>query len=142
MIYSTRDFGEVEIAVEDVYHFSQPIFGFEEYTDYIVLRDEEIGDSIVWLQATKNPGLCFILMDPSGFSSFFNPELPEGSDKLLGDGDCFCWVIAVIPQNVKDATVNLKSPVFLNPETHKAAQIILESDYPVRFPLNGGANKC
>ena len=138
MKISTRDFGEVEIQEENIYHFSQPIFGFEEDTDYITLYDKEFGDSIVWLQAVKNPQLCFIMFDPGTLSADYSPVLPEGSEKLLGEGDCYCWVISVIPQSVKDATVNLKSPVFINSQNHLAAQIILDGDYPVRFPLTKG----
>lgn len=140
MTISTRDFGEVEVSKENIYHFSQPIFGFEEFTDYIVLHDEEIGENIVWLQSVQNSGLCFIMMDPSVVAPDFNPVLPEDADKLLGDGDYFCWVIAVIPQNFRDSTVNLKSPVFMNPSTHLAAQIMLEGDYPVRFPIAKGGH--
>ena len=137
MTIDTRDFGTIDIEKDTVYHFTQPIFGFEEFTDYVVLQDDEIGDSIIWLQSTQNPVLCFILLDPSGVKDF-SPVLPEGSDKLLGKEDCFCWVIANVAEEVKNTTVNLKSPVFLNPVTHQAAQIMLESSYPVRHPIMKG----
>jgi flagellar assembly factor FliW len=138
MKISTRDFGEVEIQEENIYHFSQPIFGFEEVKDYIILNDKEFGDGIAWLQALDNPKLCFIMFDPGTLTADYFPLLPKGSEKLLGEGDCYCWVIAVVPESVKDATVNLKSPVFMNPQNHLAAQIILDGDYPVRFPLTKG----
>ena len=134
MKMKTRDFGEIDVEEATIYHFSQPIFGFEEFTDYVALQDDEVGDNIIWLQSAQNPQLCFILLDPSGIPDF-TPVLPAGSDKLVGDGDCFCWVITVVGDSVKDSTVNLKSPVFLNPVTHQAAQIMLESDYPVRYPI-------
>ena len=133
MNIKTRDFGEVEMSEKDVYHFTQPLFGFESYTDFVILNDKEIGENIIWLQSVQEKELCFILMDPSGMSASFSPELPVDSEKLLGKGDCLCWVVAVVPQNFKDSSVNLKSPVFINMETHMAAQIMLESDYPVRF---------
>ena len=133
MKIKTRDFGEVEMSEKDVYHFTQPLFGFESYTDFVILNDKEIGENIIWLQSVQEKELCFILMDPSGMSASFSPELPVDSEKLLGKGDCLCWVVAVVPQNFKDSSVNLKSPVFINMETHMAAQIMLESDYPVRF---------
>lgn len=133
MKLNTRDFGEVNVPEADVYHFTQPLFGFEEYTDFVILHDNEIGEHIIWLQSVQEPGLCFILMDPTGMSDAFAPQLPEGSDKLLGEGDCLCWVVAAIPQDFKNSSVNLKSPVFFNTATRLAAQILLESDYPVRF---------
>lgn len=134
MRINTRDFGEIDVDEAAIYHFSQPIFGFEEYTDYVALQDDEVGESLLWLQSAQNAQLCFILLDPSGIAEF-QPVLPAGSDKLLGEEDCFCWVITCVGVNAKDSTVNLKSPVFLNPVTHRAAQIMLESDYPVRYPI-------
>ena len=143
MKIKTRDFGQIEIPESEIYHFTQPLFGFEEYTDFVILHDDEIGENIVWLQSVQEPGLCFILVDPSGMSDIFEPELPDGSEKLLGDGICLCWVVAVVPQNFKDTSVNLKSPIFINTETHLGAQIMLEKDYPVRyFFLKEGAGQC
>lgn len=133
-----RDFGIIEVGEDRLYHFSQPLFGFEQYTDFAILNDEELGESIAWLQSTQDPELCFILMDPSNLKADYMPELPDGFDSLLGTGDCFCWVVAVIPQDFRLSTVNLKSPVFLNPSTKIGAQIILEGDYPVRFPIMKG----
>lgn len=133
-----RDFGIIEVGEDRLYHFSQPLFGFEQYTDFAILNDEELGESIAWLQSTQDPNLCFILMDPSALKTDYMPALPEDFEKLLGEGDCFCWVVAVIPQDFRLATVNLKSPVFLNPATHIGAQIILEADYPVRFSVAKG----
>jgi len=143
MIIKTRDFGEVEVSENEIYHFTQPLFGFEEYTDFVILHDNDIGEDIVWLQSVSAAGLCFIIMDPGKLTTDYVPVLPDGSDKLLGEGDCFCGVVAVIPQNFKESTVNLKSPVFFNSENHHAAQMMLEGDYPVRFPLTkGGRTLC
>lgn len=143
MIIKTRDFGEVEMSEKDVYHFTQPLFGFEDYTDFVILNDKEIGENIIWLQSVQEKELCFILMDPSGMSSSFLPELPADAEKLLGKGDVLCWVVAVVPSNFKDSSVNLKSPVFVNMGTNMAAQIMLENDYPVKFFfLKEGNDRC
>lgn len=140
MTIQTRDFGLLEIEKEKIYHFVQPLFGFEQYRDFVVLHDEEIGESIVWLQSVEEPELCFIMMDPSAVTEGYSPKLPPEFDSLLGAGDCFCWVVAVVPENFRASTVNLKSPVFLNPNNKRGAQIILEGKYPVRFPIaKGGA---
>ena len=138
MKIETRDFGTIEIGEEKIYHFTQPLFGFEQYTDFVVLHDEEIGESFVWLQSTQEPQLCFIMMDPNAVTENYAPALPPEFDGLLGEGDCFCWVVAVVPEELRDSTVNLRSPVFLNPANKRGAQIILEGDYPVRFPIAKG----
>ena len=60
MIINTRDFGEIDIQNDKVYHFTQPIFGFEEFTEFVILHDEEIGD-LVHLHEYQN-----ILLDKIG----------------------------------------------------------------------------
>jgi flagellar assembly factor FliW len=54
MKLKTRDFGEIEIADKSTITFIQPLYGFEEYTEYVVLQDDEAPDSIAWLQSTEN----------------------------------------------------------------------------------------
>ncbi len=134
MIYKTRDFGEREIPDSKVIIFKQPVFGFDDYTRYTLIYDEEIGDQIVWLQSLEEPQLCFLLFDPSPFADTYNPQLSDEQKKLLGEGEYECWTVL----SVKDAsTVNLKSPIFVNTQTGVAAQVILEQDYPVRQPVLG-----
>ena len=135
MKYKTRDFGELEIKEESTVVFEQPIFGFEDYKKYSFIYDSEIGENIVWLQSLDDPNLCFILVDPSEFSDIYKPELPEDIETLLGEGEYICWVILSPNDDIAKATVNLKSPIIINESSLKAAQIILEQDYPVRFPI-------
>ncbi len=140
MKYATRDFGEMEIKASSILHFAQPPFGFEKYKTFALIYDKTIGSSIVWMQSLEEPALCFLLMDPTPLEAFFAPKLSEAGEKLLGktlDGTYECWVMMSIPGRAQDTTLNLKSPIFINPQTNCAAQIMLEQEYPVRFPLPG-----
>ena len=139
MIYKTRDFGEREIPDSKVIIFKQPIFGFDDYKRYTLIFDEEIGDQIVWLQSLEEPGLCFLLFNPSQFEDFYKPEITEENEKLLGTGDYVCWTVLSLKEDFEASTVNLKSPVIINSTTGVAAQVILEQDYPVRHPIMEGA---
>ena len=138
MEYITRDFGKVEIADKDVLTFSQPVFGFDECCKYALLSDTEVGNGIAWLQSLEHPAICFILFDPSHLSAFYTPHLPDNIDSMVGEGELECWTIGVVPDNIEKATVNLKSPIIINKKTQRAAQIILDQDYPVRYPLMKG----
>jgi flagellar assembly factor FliW len=138
MKYTTRDFGEMEIKESSILHFAQPPFGFEKYKTFALIYDKTIGSSIVWMQSLEEPALCFLLMDPTPLASCFTPKLPQEAQKLLGkapDDTYECWVMMSIPGHAQDTTLNLKSPIFINPETNCAAQVMLEQEYPVRFPL-------
>ncbi len=139
MKYETKNFGEVEIEESETVTFKQAIFGFEDYRKFVFIHSEEIGSHITWLQSLDDAGLCFILIDPSSLSPAYSPKLPSSIEQILGDGEYICWVIAVVPDDFEKTTVNLKSPIIVNPATRLAAQIMLDQDYPIRFPLMKGA---
>ncbi len=141
MIYKTRDFGEREIPDSKVIIFKQPIFGFEDYTRYTMIFDEEIGEQIVWLQSLEEPELCFFLFDPSAFDDFYKPEITEDTEKSLGAGEYACWVVLSVKEDFNESTVNLKSPIVINTATGVAVQTILEQDYPIRHPVIEGGNQ-
>jgi len=44
-------------------------------------------------------------------------------------------IIAVIREDLRKSTVNLKSPIVIDTQSRRAAQIILEDDYSIREPL-------
>ena len=131
----TRDFGAMDFDGQEIFHFVQPPYGFETYKRFALIYDAQIGDHIVWLQSVEEPSVCFILFDPSSLAPYFAPRFPPDTLDLLGDGDWVCWVVGVVSGDGKRATVNLKSPILVNLRTRRGAQIILEQDYPVRFPL-------
>ncbi len=135
MIFKTRDFGEVDLSPEDVIEFKQPPFGFEQYKNYILLHDNDIGPDIVWLQSTEDPAVCFIMFDPSPLSSFYKPGVTALAESLLDQGELVCWVIGNMSHGDQNVSLNLKSPVLINTEKKLGAQVILEQDYPVRYKL-------
>jgi len=142
--FETRDFGTVEVSEDDVFTFSQPIFGFEHLKRYTILYSEDLGDSFAWLQSLEEADVCFILVDPSILGVEYNPVFPPQAAELLGNEDGVCWCIATIPGDFEKATANLKSPVLINPKTKCAAQFILDGNYPLRQSLTeqGGEKSC
>jgi len=139
MRFLTRDFGEIEIETDQVISFRQPIFGFDSLQLYTMLRDPEAGEDIVWLQSLESPELCFILVSARVLNGVYIPTLPNGTERLIGDGEYECWLIAVIKDDFTKSTINLKSPVLINWKTGLGAQVILDGDYPIRHPLMGEA---
>lgn len=131
----TRDLGELEIDEKDIVTFEGPIFGFERYRRFVFLYQEDISENFIWLQSVDEPELCFILVQPDLITDHYQPELPRESKTLLGDGDYMCWLIVSLREPFQDSTVNLRSPIVVNPETRKAAQFVLEGNLPIRHPL-------
>lgn len=131
----TRDFGEVEVNEEDVISFEEKIFGFEDYTDYIIIYDDEFNGEIAWLQSIEEPSLCFIISNPSLTVVGYEPHFGKDVEKTIGKGIYEYWVIMVVKNNLKESTVNLKSPIVINLENRKAMQTILEEKQPIRYML-------
>lgn len=132
----TRDFGTIAVDEKDIIEFVQPIFGFEDIKRYVLICDDEIGSQFAWLQSVEESEICFILADPDLIDSKYKETIPEYATQILGEGACECWVIACIPDNFSDATVNLKSPIFIHTNSRTAAQVVLEQNYPIRCPMS------
>lgn len=134
----TRDFGPMELDETQAIEFSSPVFGFEDLRRYVLLSDDETGPGLMWLQSIENPDVCFILLDPVDLGLEYYPEIHKDTARELElTGAPIVRLIAVVPQQFKDTTVNLKSPVIINPVNQKAAQVILEQDYPIRMRIFG-----
>ena len=138
MTVKTRDFGEQNVSDDKILKFPNGIFAFEEQHRFIMLSP--LGENVfpAWLQSTDDENLCFIVFDPeqiaSDYSVTADPESlaaveSESVDKLR------YLVLAVVPEEYKNTTVNLKSPIIVNTEKMLAAQTIAAESYPIKFPI-------
>lgn len=134
----TRDFDEIEVSRKDIITFPNGIFAFENYKEYIFITPLGSGKFPVWLQSIENPELCFILFNPLEFCPNYRVTVIDDDLTPLemdNDDAARFYVIAVVPENEMDATVNLKSPIIVNSLNNKAAQVIVADDYPIKFPV-------
>jgi flagellar assembly factor FliW len=131
----TKDFGELDINSEAIIKFPRGLFAFEGSKEFILIEKE--GYKQKWLQAVDSERPRFIVFDPTDIVLGYLPELPvEALKELkLASGECpDLYVVAVIPENIKDMTVNLKSPLLINKKERLAVQIVLEKgDFPIRY---------
>ncbi|HCP14550.1 MAG TPA: flagellar assembly protein FliW [Peptococcaceae bacterium] len=138
MEIKTRDFGMIDIDENEIITFEDPIFGFETIKKYVLLYDDSVGGQLMWLQSTEEQNICFILLDPVvltyPYPGELRPELIEMLQKKNINEPVF-RIIAVIREDLRKSTVNLKSPIVIDTQSRRAAQIILEDDYSIREPL-------
>jgi flagellar assembly factor FliW len=137
MVIETREFGFIEIKEEDILKFPNGIYGFEDIKEYVILKQNDEPDSpVMWMQAVRNMHIRFIILDPLSVVDEYKPDIPESLFEELGAKSIEMlrlFVIAVVPKDIKDMTVNLKSPIVVNIENNTAAQVVLENpEYPVR----------
>ncbi|MGN0620318.1 MAG: flagellar assembly protein FliW [Porcipelethomonas sp.] len=135
MKINTRDFGEIEINEADIIKFENKIFGFEEYTDFIIIYDDDFNGEIAWLQSVEEPGLCFIISNPIQTVPGYDPDVEKEANKALGMGKYEIWLMMVVKDDIYESTVNLRSPLVINSENNQAMQLILDGDYSVRYKL-------
>ncbi len=145
MEIQTKDFGILNIDEQNIIKFPQGLFAFEEYNSFVLIEKESYKQK--WLQFVDAEYPRFIVFDPSDIVLDYQPQFsPDVLNALsISPGEEFSlYVLAVIPENIKDMTVNLKSPVVINRKKNIASQVILETDnYPIRYRVfqdeKGGA---
>jgi flagellar assembly factor FliW len=138
MEVQTRDFGIIQIEDDSVYSFPQGVYGFEDVDSFAVFMHEEDGVSFVYLQAVRAAHPCFLVFSPWDMAPGYTPKVSEDDLRFFGvdsEKDLIFLVIATVPaDDVKKLSVNIKSPVVLNPMNMLGRQVILlNEDYSVRY---------
>lgn len=143
MEIKTRDFGVLNIDEKEIIKFPQGLYAFEEYHNFVLIEMD--GCKQKWLQSVDAVNPRFIIFNPTDLVKDYHPQFPSDVLNFLSisaDEQLNLYVLAVVPDNIREMTVNLKSPVIVNHQKNLAAQVILETgNYPVRyrvFPKKGG----
>lgn len=131
--------GEVEYLETDVITLSAPILGFPDLNDFVLISNDK-SYPFLWFQSVQDANICFILVEPDIFFPDYSPALNKRESKILGaedEKDIKLFGIVVVPDQPKNATVNLRAPIALNMEKKKLAkQVILEDDkWQIKSPL-------
>lgn len=137
------EFGEVNIAKDSIITFEDGLYGFEDVKNYVILREDGV-EGISFLQSTLDIHPSFVLLDPFDVLRDFEPKLSNEDIKYFNSSDSLKFMlIAIVGQDYSKTVVNLKNPIVIDALTQKGKQVILENDYPLRYPLfeNEGGNK-
>lgn len=140
MLVNTRIFGEIDIDEGKIVEFSNGIIGFPDLKHFAVVYDEEKKgqNRISYLQSIENGEFALPVMNPTVIKEDYNPYVDDELLKPLGtlSPDNICVLVTVkVPSDIRDITVNLKAPIIINVDERKGGQLIIEDDYPVRFPI-------
>jgi len=130
--------GEIEFQETDVITLSAPILGFPDLNDFVLISNDK-SYPFLWFQSVQDANICFILVEPEIFFPDYKPELNKREAKILGAetlDEVKLFGIVVVPEQPKNATVNLRAPLALNMEKKLAKQVILEDDkWQIKSPL-------
>jgi flagellar assembly factor FliW len=132
----TTRFGVVQIAEDRVITFPKGLLGFSQCKRYCLL---EPGDDacFFWLQSLEEPGLAFVVTDPSLFVPDYSvPIRPEQmADMKLGKLDD-AQVFVIVNKVEQQLTGNLQGPLVVNTITREGEQMVLaEKRWTTRHPL-------
>ncbi len=140
MKIGTKYFGNIEIGEEKIIHFENGVLGFEDYKDYTILYDNEKEKSFFsWLQSTEESSLAFPIVNPFNVVESYNPQINDDMLESIGgisDEDTVVFLMATIPEDVKQASVNIKAPLIINASSRKGVQVIAEGqEYEIKHKL-------
>jgi flagellar assembly factor FliW len=137
MEVKTRDFGLIQIEEDSVYSFPEGIYGFEDIRSFVVFMHEEEGVSFVYLQALHSEKLCFLVFSPWDLAPGYAPAVSKEDLAFLGvesEQDLIFLTIATVPSDARRLSINIKSPIALNPLRMIGRQVILlNEDYSVKY---------
>lgn len=131
MRLKTRHFGEIEIQEDDIIHFPHGLLAFDDIKKYVIIPNPDPQVPFQWLQSVDNTDLAFVITSPFLFLKNYEFDLPDKVIKTLEIGkpeDIMIYSIAVVPENLKEMTINLRGPIIINLTNKRAKQIILDNE--------------
>ncbi len=137
MKINTRDFGATEIDDSTIINMPNGIIGFEGTKKYTLLSP--LGDDVfpMWLQSVEDKEPCFVVYDPMLIYPDYRFEITDEEQELLKIDESTpyrCLAVAIVPDDYKKTTINLRCPIVINTKDNIAAQVMLE-DYDFKCPV-------
>ena len=126
MKVDTKAYGQIEVDEKQKIKIPQGLFGFEDYTDFILMDAEQ--QPFFWLQSINEVDIAFILINPFLFRPDY--EVNVGNEELAeiditSPENALIFSIVTIPQDGGPMTANLQGPLIINKEKMTGMQAIL-----------------
>lgn len=138
MKFKTSRFGEIEVPADLQMHFDDGVIGFADCRKFVILKHKP-ESMFFWLQSLDIPELAFTMLFPFEWVPGYAPGINKDDLSMIGANSSEgmeIYAMVAIPKDINAMTINLLSPVIVNPVTKKGRQIILhDSGYSVKHPL-------
>jgi flagellar assembly factor FliW len=136
MEIETTRFGRIRVDDERIMTLSHGLLGFPGHTRFALIQTGE-ESYFFWLQSVDEPGLAFVVTDPTIFFKDYDVPIREETVDELALNDPSLAQIFVICNKVDEwLTGNLLGPIVVNAQSRTGAQIVLtEKKWTTRQPL-------
>lgn len=138
MNIKTRDFGEVQIDEKTILNFASGIIGFEETKRYTLISPLGEDKFPMWLQSVEGTDPCFVVYDPMEIYPDYKFVISDEEMEMLGINENVpyrCLAVAIVPDDYRKTTINLRCPIVINTRDNVAAQVILTEHYEFKAPV-------
>lgn len=134
-IVTTR-FGTLSVDDSRIIAVPKGLLGFPDYSRYALIQTGE-ENYFFWLQSVDEPGLAFVVTDPSIFFQDYQVPLREETRTELQIEDEAATQVFVVCNKVDNwLTGNLLGPIVVNTVNCLAEQVVLtEKKWTTRQPL-------
>ncbi len=130
--------GEVEYTEEDIIEFVDAMYGFEDKTKFLLIGNVEPDLPFHWLQSLEDEKVTFVITDPFLFVDKYDFELDDFTVEQLeieSVEELLIYTTVIIPENIEEITINLKSPIIVNAKKKIAKQIILKENFAFKHKI-------
>lgn len=138
MDIDTSMFGNIEIEEDKIIVFEKGLPGLEDLHKFIFLTPENTYP-LYFLQSLDDASIALPVVNPFLIIENYNPLISEeilDELEVLDIQDVLILNVTVIPEELKNMTVNLLAPILINISNFKGRQVVLDTnDYSIRYPM-------
>lgn len=138
MKVETTRFGTLEVDDSTLITMPSGPIGFECYRQFCLIESHTKAN-FRWLQSVDEPGLAFVVIDPSEFFADYEIELSDldvDRLQLTDEEDALVLTILTIRNDGQDISANLAAPIVVNSKNLIGAQVVLQNEqYSTQHPL-------
>jgi len=103
-----------------ILNFAEGLIGLPEMRRAVLIPMEDLGP-FSWLASVENEKPHFVVVDPNDIFL----DYQTGAADVTDAPNMRTLAIVKISSDWKKTTVNLRAPIFINPETNDGAQMVL-----------------
>ena len=136
MDIETTRFGKLTVDDERIMTFPRGLLGFPDYGRYALIATGE-DNYFFWLQSVDEPGLAFVVTDPSIFFKDYEvPVRDEAQQELQLTDPAYAQVFVICNKVDEWLTGNLLGPIVVNAGNRLGMQVVVtEKKWTTRQPL-------